>query len=774
MSLTELIDSLLLFVSRWGGGTTVPRVGAVLVGLVICLYVLTLWWERRGRLLPTSLLFLVGLTLVLMAMNPGILHWLGRTGSLARIRMMMGFLSFMVLVVSLESIRRDHLQERYALLWIITGLIILFCAFFPHILDVFRSMLGFQYVTSVVAVVFSFLILVSFHFSIAMSGYQDAQSRIAQRCAILEARVEQLASQIQTMTAQPTSPALPVPAPASEIMRPAQDPYPVRRSLRGARVAVPLLIGLAVLGVLLTGLLAPQAMIGDEVTHYFMLTEQAVDLSTPNFFARVPTGWGEEETRRYPHTFLWHYVGAMVYRLGGRSFAAVQIYQSLYWIQFLLVAFLLSKSRRGVETRASLLYILTLSSLPMALLFSVTFYQDVPVAAQVLTAFYLLSRGRWVGATVFMVLAVAIKETALLFLPPFFTLMVLWEASGYPAVPAAISLRGSRWPVRVRGLLVLAVSALLLLGSMALTQRAMRTYAKAEYYPAYQVRQAFSRLKQQFVPTSSKPMAVDSAQPVTANMPSEAFIIANHPGNLRIPSNWIVYGGGVVWLVLAMGVGGWLKYRKVEPDRKAKPPSGAWLLGTGLWFLVLAGVMIRSAPDARFFLPGIPFLLLPAVEWAIRWPRSRLWLTGLTALAIFQGSQVLTKAYGLRQVSPGIWEAIDFLKQHPPEPDVIFMYPEGNYRLFPVRHDWYLGYRLREFWKNDNDSRLALLRKRGIGDIVIKKHLVGPVDKNITNLGLYPDYFIDQVARDPRFEKIFENDAVLICRVPPAKPVKRE
>ena len=50
--------------------------------------------------------------------------------------------------------------------------------------------------TSVVGIVFTFLLLIVFHFSIALSGMQKKQSQIAQRCAILEAQVLELASDL--------------------------------------------------------------------------------------------------------------------------------------------------------------------------------------------------------------------------------------------------------------------------------------------------------------------------------------------------------------------------------------------------------------------------------------------------------------------------------------------------------------------------------------------------------------------------------------------------
>ena len=119
-------------------------------------------------------------------------------------------------------------------------------------------------------------------------------------------------------------------------------------------------------------------------------------------------------------------------------------------------------------------------------------------------------------------------------------------------------------------------------------------------------------------------------------------------------------------------------------------------------------------------------------------------------------------AAGPAGVTPELQAGMDFLKKNPPAPPRVFMYPEGNYRFFPVEHDWYLKYHLRDFWRGDNLLRLQLLVKRKIGAIVVKKQLIAPVDDRITNLGVYPDYFVPQIEADPRFRKVFENPAVAI------------
>jgi len=768
MNLPDFVSFILNFVSRWAGVTT-PRIAVAFLGTLICVLIAIAIWDRRIRILGASFGFLIGLLMMAFAIEPRVLHTLAATGFLTRIRILMSILSFVVLVITVEAVRRQHLQERYALLWIATGLIILLTAFLPQVLDFFSLALGAEYVTSVVGIVFTFLLLIAFHFSIALSGFQKKQTQIAQRCAILEERIAELTRQLNPAKSE-TNKTQSQPAILPESMTPDDTEHlsaghSLLRRFKGTQVAVILIILLAFMSVLVIGLLTPQAMVGDEVTHFFMLAKQSTFLSQPNFYAEIPTEYGDTEIRRYPHTFLWHYFGAIVYRLTGGAFCAVQLYQSIFLLQFLLVAYLFAKSRDGIETRSAVIYILVLASLPVCLIFSVTFYQDVPMTAQVLTAFYLLRKRRWLAGSLFMCLAIGFKETAILFLPAFFVLMMIWE------------FKATGW---LRSVLVLTCSGLIVLGSIWGVGKALKTYGDANFYPQEKLEEVVQSTKAAFSLKDrdqtkantykkgklAQPEKSDSSQGLKPVTPYEVEIIANHPGDLRLPENYLVYGGVIFWIIILAGGVSMVCSRLGMKCLFEPIDSGWWLWFVGVSYIIITAYFIRNAPDARFFLPGLPFMLLPVVEKAVRLPRPKLLIALVAALAILQGGYVLSKTYKLRQVTPEIRDAIQYLDHNPPSPRLIFMYPEGNYRLFPVSHDWYLGYRLREFWKADNDVRIQMLHNFGIGAVVIKKHLIAEVDPEIINLGVYPTYFVRDLENDPRFEKLFENNGMIIYRVP--------
>lgn len=111
---------------------------------------------------------------------------------LGRIRTLMAIVSTGVFFVTILAIRGYKLREKYAVLWLATAAVIIFAAAFPQLMELPRRWFGMEYATCMVAVVFVFLVLVSFHFSIALSALNDKAAANASRIAILEARIKEL------------------------------------------------------------------------------------------------------------------------------------------------------------------------------------------------------------------------------------------------------------------------------------------------------------------------------------------------------------------------------------------------------------------------------------------------------------------------------------------------------------------------------------------------------------------------------------------------------
>lgn len=131
------------------------------------------------------------LTLLALAVAIG-MPWLAGVSQMTRIRVLMAAVSIGVFMITLLTIRGYKLREKYAVLWLATAGMITGVALFPELIEKARLWFGMQYVTSLVAVIFVLLVLVAFHFSIALSALNDKVAAIAMRYAILEARLKTL------------------------------------------------------------------------------------------------------------------------------------------------------------------------------------------------------------------------------------------------------------------------------------------------------------------------------------------------------------------------------------------------------------------------------------------------------------------------------------------------------------------------------------------------------------------------------------------------------
>jgi len=99
--------------------------------------------------------------------------------------------SLLLLVVVFELIRSRRLRERYALLWLLTGLVLLALSVWRGGLNTIAGWFGVTgYPPAVLFAVGSlFIILVLLHYSTVISRLSDQNTILAQRLALLEERL---------------------------------------------------------------------------------------------------------------------------------------------------------------------------------------------------------------------------------------------------------------------------------------------------------------------------------------------------------------------------------------------------------------------------------------------------------------------------------------------------------------------------------------------------------------------------------------------------------
>jgi hypothetical protein len=117
----------------------------------------------------------------------------------ARIQLLAIAASGILLLIVLELVRRRRLMERYALLWLLSGVVLLVLAIFRGLLEDAARVIGVEYPPSALFfIAFAFVLLLLLHFSVAVSRLADQSKVLAQRLAILEKRVREVEAEADT------------------------------------------------------------------------------------------------------------------------------------------------------------------------------------------------------------------------------------------------------------------------------------------------------------------------------------------------------------------------------------------------------------------------------------------------------------------------------------------------------------------------------------------------------------------------------------------------
>jgi hypothetical protein len=101
--------------------------------------------------------------------------------------------ALILLAVIFELIRSRRLQERYALLWLLTGLVVFILAVWRSLLGRAADLVGIAYPPSALFVLAAFFILlVLLHYSTVISRLSEQNTILAQRLAILESQLREV------------------------------------------------------------------------------------------------------------------------------------------------------------------------------------------------------------------------------------------------------------------------------------------------------------------------------------------------------------------------------------------------------------------------------------------------------------------------------------------------------------------------------------------------------------------------------------------------------
>jgi len=100
--------------------------------------------------------------------------------------------SLIICALIFELIRRKRLMERYAILWLLAGVTVVVLSVGQDLLVTLTHAAGISYAPSAVfAVAFLFVLAMLVQFSMTISRLSDQNTALAQRLALLQARLEE-------------------------------------------------------------------------------------------------------------------------------------------------------------------------------------------------------------------------------------------------------------------------------------------------------------------------------------------------------------------------------------------------------------------------------------------------------------------------------------------------------------------------------------------------------------------------------------------------------
>ncbi len=98
-----------------------------------------------------------------------------------------------IFLIVIELIRRNHLKERYSLIWLAASIVLMVFSVWRKLLDFVALSMGIYYPPSFLfLLVIAFLILLLLHFSTIISSLTEKNGRLAQEIGMLKTRLDDI------------------------------------------------------------------------------------------------------------------------------------------------------------------------------------------------------------------------------------------------------------------------------------------------------------------------------------------------------------------------------------------------------------------------------------------------------------------------------------------------------------------------------------------------------------------------------------------------------
>ena len=97
------------------------------------------------------------------------------------------------LIYLVNLIRRNRLELKYALSWIIVGVLVLICDCFPNVINYFSGILGIATPVNMLFFLgFIFVAMIILTLTVALSIASSSVKRLTQKIALLDKRIKEL------------------------------------------------------------------------------------------------------------------------------------------------------------------------------------------------------------------------------------------------------------------------------------------------------------------------------------------------------------------------------------------------------------------------------------------------------------------------------------------------------------------------------------------------------------------------------------------------------
>jgi hypothetical protein len=114
-----------------------------------------------------------------------------------RTRLLVILLSAVVLGVVINLVRRKKLREEYALMWLLTAIVLVITPISIDLLDAIAFAIGVDYPPGLLFLIaFIGVLFILFQFSLVISKFTDQIKNLSQDVALLERRVRDLEEQL--------------------------------------------------------------------------------------------------------------------------------------------------------------------------------------------------------------------------------------------------------------------------------------------------------------------------------------------------------------------------------------------------------------------------------------------------------------------------------------------------------------------------------------------------------------------------------------------------